>query len=108
MKVKSAHATAGIGSGHSYLGHFAKPHNINRGHNTDPMNEEVVPPKSTVLPGDKATVAEMDENMAKVKARESNDRAFRNIQADREIIRKTDAYGEQLRKEERKRQARGQ
>jgi hypothetical protein len=35
--MKTAHETAGIGKNHRYLGHFAKPMHINRGHNSDPM-----------------------------------------------------------------------
>lgn len=35
MKVKSPHATAGIGKLHGYLGHFAQPKHVNRGHNSD-------------------------------------------------------------------------
>lgn len=37
MKFKSAHTTAGIGKLHGYLGHFAQPKHINRGHNSDPI-----------------------------------------------------------------------
>ncbi len=40
MKTKTAHETAGIGPGHRYLGHFAKPRFINQGHNDTPMNEK--------------------------------------------------------------------
>lgn len=42
MKVKSAHATAGIGKLHGYLGHFAKPKHINRGHNDLKNDYEVL------------------------------------------------------------------
>lgn len=43
MKVKSPHATAGIGKLHGYLGHFSKPQHINRGHNSDPVGDLVLP-----------------------------------------------------------------
>lgn len=40
MKIKTAHEAAGIGPGHRYLGHFAKPKYINQGHNDVPMTEK--------------------------------------------------------------------
>lgn len=43
MKIKSAHETAGIGPGHRYLGHFAKPKYINQGHNSDPVGDLALP-----------------------------------------------------------------
>jgi hypothetical protein len=55
MKVKSAHETAGIGKGHKYLGHFAQPKYINRGHNSDRIvvtNDEPAGPRENVLKGD--------------------------------------------------------
>ncbi len=40
MKIKTAHETAGIGPGHRYLGHFAKPKFINQGHNDTPISDK--------------------------------------------------------------------
>ena len=68
MKVKTPFETAGIGKGHRYLGHFAKAKHINRGHNTDPYDTPVTPEKP--LPGDKATLAQFDDNLARVKSDE--------------------------------------
>ena len=44
MKVKTPHQTAEIGKLHGYLGHFAQPRHINRGHNDLPDTK--TPPRT--------------------------------------------------------------
>lgn len=53
MKVKNeTESCGGLTKEHSYLGHFTKSHNISRGHNSDPMPEDEVPPRNILIDSD--------------------------------------------------------